>query len=124
MPGSAGQVRIIFEGHAGPLAPEAQARDAVAEVTGPDFPGERLAVCLNPRLREGAAPQAGGPAASHGKDAGGDHGRCHAPEAGASEPRPDHQVPGAGGANRRKMEKHFCIAVHAAISTRVDAKGS
>jgi len=25
--------------------------DAVAEVTGPDFPGERLVVCLNPRLR-------------------------------------------------------------------------
>ena len=26
--------------------------DPVAEVTGPDFPGERLMVCLNPRLRE------------------------------------------------------------------------
>jgi len=25
--------------------------DAVAEVSGPDFPGERLMVCLNPRLR-------------------------------------------------------------------------
>ncbi len=35
-----------------PLAPEALVPDAVAEVTGPDFPGERLMVCLNPRLRE------------------------------------------------------------------------
>ena len=26
--------------------------DAVAEITSPDFPGERLLVCLNPRLRE------------------------------------------------------------------------
>ena len=31
---------------------EALVPDAVAEVTGPDFPGERLMVCLNPRLRE------------------------------------------------------------------------
>ncbi len=35
-----------------PLVPEALVPDAVAEVTGPDFPGERLMVCLNPRLRE------------------------------------------------------------------------
>ena len=26
--------------------------DAVAEITSPDFPGERLMVCLNPRLRD------------------------------------------------------------------------
>jgi len=32
--------------------PEALVPDAVAEVTGPDFPGERLMVCLNPRLRQ------------------------------------------------------------------------
>ena len=25
--------------------------DAVAEITSPDFPGERLLLCLNPRLR-------------------------------------------------------------------------
>ena len=35
-----------------PLAPEALVPDAVAEITGPDFPGERLMVCLNPRLRQ------------------------------------------------------------------------
>ncbi len=34
------------------LAPDALVPDAVAEVRSPDFPGERLMVCLNPRLRE------------------------------------------------------------------------
>ena len=40
------------EGAPAPLVPEALVPDAVAEVTGPDFPGERLLVCLNPRLRQ------------------------------------------------------------------------
>ena len=35
-----------------PLSPEALVDDAVAEIRSPDFPGERLMVCLNPRLRE------------------------------------------------------------------------
>ncbi len=46
--------RLLREGPDGapaPLVPEALVPDAVAEVTGPDFPGERLMVCLNPRLR-------------------------------------------------------------------------
>ena len=34
-----------------PLVPEALLADAVAEISSPDFPGERLMVCLNPRLR-------------------------------------------------------------------------
>ena len=34
------------------LAPETPVPDAVAEIHSPDFPGERLMVCLNPRLRE------------------------------------------------------------------------
>ena len=34
-----------------PLRPEALVPDAVAEIVSPDFPGERLMVCLNPRLR-------------------------------------------------------------------------
>ena len=40
------------DGAPAPLVPEALVSDAVAEVTGPDFPGERLMVCLNPRLRQ------------------------------------------------------------------------
>ena len=47
--------KLLREGPDGapaPLVPEALVPDAVAEVTGPDFPGERLMVCLNPRLRE------------------------------------------------------------------------
>ena len=39
------------DGAPAPLEPEALVPDAVAEVTGPDFPGERLMVCMNPRLR-------------------------------------------------------------------------
>ena len=35
-----------------PLRPGELLPDAVAEITSPDFPGERLLVCLNPRLRE------------------------------------------------------------------------
>ena len=35
-----------------PLDPDALVADAVAEISGPDFPGERLMVCLNPRLRD------------------------------------------------------------------------
>ena len=47
--------KLLKEGADGapaPLVPEALAPDAVAEVTGPDFPGERLMVCMNPRLRQ------------------------------------------------------------------------
>ena len=46
--------KLLREGADGgpaPLEPEAPGPDAVAEVTGPDLPGERLMVCLNPRLR-------------------------------------------------------------------------
>ena len=35
-----------------PLCPKEPVPDALAEITSPDFPGERLVVCLNPRLRE------------------------------------------------------------------------
>lgn len=39
-------------GRPAPLRPEDLQPDAVAEIFSPDFPGERLVVCLNPRLRE------------------------------------------------------------------------
>ena len=35
----------------GPPAPDVPVPDAVAEIASPDFPGERLMVCFNPRLR-------------------------------------------------------------------------
>ena len=34
-----------------PLRPDELLPDQVAEILSPDFPGERLLVCLNPRLR-------------------------------------------------------------------------
>ena len=43
-PGQAGQGQA-------PLAADSLVPDAVAEITSPDFPGERLLLCLNPRLR-------------------------------------------------------------------------
>ena len=46
-PGQAGSER---PGEA-PLAADSLAPDTVAEVTSPDFPGERLLLCLNPRLQ-------------------------------------------------------------------------
>ena len=39
-------------GRPAPLQPEDLQPDAVAEILSPDFPGERLMVCLNPRLAE------------------------------------------------------------------------
>ena len=36
----------------GPLTPDVPVPDAVAEIASPDFPGERLMVCFNPRLRD------------------------------------------------------------------------
>ena len=39
-------------GEPAPLCPEALVPDQVAEIVSPEFPGERLLVCLNPRLRE------------------------------------------------------------------------
>lgn len=45
-------IRRLLRSSTPPLNPETQAADAVAEMTSPDFPGERLLVCMNPRLRE------------------------------------------------------------------------
>ena len=40
------------KGHPAPLHPESLVPDTVAEILSPHFPGERLLVCLNPRLRQ------------------------------------------------------------------------
>ena len=45
-------LRRLASGSEPALSPEALLADAVAGITSPDFPGERLMVCLNPRLRE------------------------------------------------------------------------
>ena len=46
-----GQAKPGSRGEA-PVAAESLIPDAVAEITSPAFPGERLLLCLNPRLRE------------------------------------------------------------------------
>ena len=45
-------LKPLKDGRAAPLQPAGLQPDAVAEILSPDFPGERLMVCLNPRLRE------------------------------------------------------------------------
>ena len=42
----------LHDGRPAPLQPDALQPDAVAEILSPDFPGERLMVCFNPRLAE------------------------------------------------------------------------
>ena len=43
-------LKPLSDGRPAPLTPEALRPDAVAEIVSPDFPGERLVVCFNPRL--------------------------------------------------------------------------
>ena len=93
-----------------PLRPEALVPDAVAEITSPDFPGERLMVCLNPRLRDERARKR--------------EDLLQATEAILEEiartvRRPGSKLRGRDrinrrvgrDANRRKVEKHFTITV-------------
>ena len=94
-----------------PLDPEALVPDAVAEITGPDFPGERLMVCLNPRLREERRRKR--------EDLLQATERTLADIAAAAargKPGPanrDRTIKALGRqANRRKVEKHFDIDVH------------
>ena len=109
-----GDIRKLLKaagpGAPAPLAPEALVPDAVAEITGPDFPGERLMVCLNPRLREERRRKR--------EDLLEATERTLANIAAAAarrKPGPanrDQAVKAIGReANRRKMEKHFEIAV-------------
>ena len=93
-----------------PLRPEALSTDQVAEVSSPDFPGERLMVCLNPRLRQERARKR--------------ESLLQATEAVLENiativHRPASKLRGIGQinrrlgreANRRKVEKHFDITV-------------
>ena len=43
-------LKPLKDGRAAPLQPEGLQPDAVVEILSPDFPGERLMVCFNPRL--------------------------------------------------------------------------
>ena len=93
-----------------PLAPERLIPDAVAEIASPDFPGERLMVCLNPRLREERARKREellrateetlreiADAAARGKP---------------GQANRDRALKALGRrANRRKVEKHFDVEV-------------
>ena len=104
-------LRSPDRGAPAPLEPEVLVPDAVAEITGPDFPGERLMVCLNPRLRaerrrkreellQATERTLAGIAAAAARRKPGPANR-------------DRMIKALGRkANRRKVEKHFDITVH------------
>ncbi len=98
------------DGEPAPLVPEALVPDAVAEITGPDFPGERLMVCLNPRLREERARKREELLQATEETLSG-----IAAAAARGRPGPanrDRTVKALGRkANRRRVEKHFEITV-------------
>ena len=97
-------------GRAAPLRPEDLQPDAVAEIASPDFPGERLVVCLNPRLAEERARKREdllkATEAILGRIAG-------IVRRKGSKLRGLEKINRRVGreANRRKVEKHFDIAV-------------
>ena len=104
-------LRAGADGAPAPLVPEALVPDAVAEVTGPDFPGERLMVCLNPRLRQERRRKR-----EELLQATAETLEAIAAAAARRKPGPanrDRTIKALGReANRRKVEKHFDIAVH------------
>ncbi len=105
-----GDIRRLLTGAPPPLVPEELVDGAVAGITGPEHPGERLMVCLNPRLgeerrrkREALLVATGkvlsGIAAAHGRGKPGAANRDRTWKAIGRK------------ANRRKVEKHFDIHV-------------
>ena len=103
-------IRKLARGAPPVLVPEALVPDAVAEIASPDFPGERLMVCLNPRLRAERARKReellvateevlSGIAAAHGRGKPGAAGRARTWKAIGRK------------ANRKNVERHFDITV-------------
>ena len=96
------------------LRPEDLVDDAVAEITSPDYPGERLMVCLNPRLRQERARKREAllraTEETLEKIAVSVHrGRLNKAEIGRRVGRE---------ANRRKVEKHFTMITDDELSRR------
>ena len=82
--------------------------DAVAEITSPDFPGERLMVCLNPRLREDRrrTREALLAATEEVLEA-----IAASVRAGTLERGREDRAPRRARRQRRKVEKHFDITI-------------
>ena len=93
-----------------PLRPEDLVADQVAEITSPDFPGERLMVCLNPRLREERARKREELLAATEATLAEIATRARRRQPGANNRDRIHAAVGEQ-ANRWKMPKHFDIEV-------------
>ena len=103
-------LRKLLRGPEAPLCPETLVADGVAEMFSPDDPGERLIVCLNPRLRAERARKREALLRATEKTLEGIAGavrRRQAPLRGRE--RIAHQV--GRMANRRRMEKHFDLEI-------------
>ena len=120
-------IRKLLQGAPPALVPDALVPDAVAEISCPDFPGERLLAYCNPRLRDDRRRKReerlqatevvlAGIAAVHARGKAGSANR-------------DRTWKALGGkANRRKVEKYFDITVAddemtwARAEARIDAE--
>ena len=103
-------IRKLLQGAPPALVPDALVPDAVAEISCPDFPGERLLACFNPRLRDDRRRKReellqatevvlAGIADAHARGKAGSANRDRTWKALGRK------------ANRRKVEKHFDITV-------------
>ncbi len=101
-------LRRLRQGPAPARSPEARGADLGAESTRPDFPGERLMVCLTPRLRAARRRQraARREATEEGLEAIAASGRA-GPLKGAARIGPR----GGRDATRRQVAKHFDLPI-------------
>ena len=103
-------LKPLKDGSSAPLQPESLPADQVAEIVSPDFPGERLMVCLNPRLAKERARKREALLQDTGKIL---QGIADSVSRKGSKLRGCEQINRRVGrdANRRKVEKHFDIVV-------------
>ena len=103
-------LKPLKDGSSAPLQPESLPADQVAEIVSPDFPGERLMVCLNPRLTKERARKREALLQDTEKIL---QGIADSVSRKGSKLRGCEQINRRVGrdANRRKVEKHFDIVV-------------
>ena len=93
------------------LNPELLTPDSVAEIISPDFPGERLLVCLNPRLREERRRKRESLLLATEQTLSEIAGAAERRKPGTANRDRTIKALGRKG-NQRKVEKHFDITVH------------
>ena len=115
-------LKPLKDGSSAPLQPESLPADQVAEIVSPDFPGERLMVCLNPRLTKERARKREALLQDTEKIL---QGIADSVSRKGSKLRGCEQINRRVGrdANRRKVEKHFDIVVTDLLMGKWTGKG-